>query len=46
MNRAEIKRTMDQVSKNKYLNIYFHHRIFGGENNLNLFSLPFIGERK
>ena len=43
--------TMDQVWKRKYLNIYFHHRIFfflgGGEKiNLNIFSLPFIGERK
>ena len=37
---------MDQVWKSKYLNIYFHHRILGEKINLNLFSLPFIGERK
>ena len=38
--------TMDQVWKREYIWIYFHSRLLGEKINLNLFSLPFIGDRK
>ena len=37
---------MDQVGKRKYLNIYFHHRILGGENKFEyIFTPVYWGEK-
>ena len=42
----EVQSTMDQVWKRKYLNIFFHHRILGGENIFEyIFTTVFWGEK-